>query len=619
MSKQKRKMQTGSAPAYRNIFSYILICAVFMLPFTAYLHIDKLAGKSLELFSSDKGLIADWFLYCKELFLLIIAAVTCVFFVGEKIFPDHPYRNSPLTKKNARLPLICIGVYIILAIFSGIFSDNKDIVLWGLHTEYEGVIAIFGYCILFLAGYNYINEKKSLDFYKKAFFVLITVSSLLAVFEYIYSPLMELPFMKYLIAPSQYREMAGSINLANNFRESVLMFYNSNYMGGFCTIIFPVSVYYALSAEGIAKKIMPVLVTFASFAAGIMSNSTAAFYVMLAEALMLIVYFTAKRLFSLKVVLSGMAVCAVAVIIINFVTGNDFVKNIIKSISNQGAYEQETASFTLNEISISDYTVYFSSKDSEYSITLPSAENEVMTVNGLNDTMFGKEQTDANTLKITDLNSGAVIGAVLRQGVLYLDLGYKSTIDFAVTTDGVKAIVQNTALLDEIPSAKFNGTPLSRFYSTATGRGYIWLNTLPVLKECIFIGKGAGNFPFVFVQNDIAGLCNTHGTYRIITDKPHSWYLQIAVTSGIIALLAVLVLFGRFILSGLKKFIGTNGNDILENKDDLFMLCLFTGLCGFMVIGLANDSIITVNPFFWFNFGAAFYYIVSHGKEVNVK
>jgi len=589
------------------------------VPFTAYLHIDKLSGKSLELFSSDKGLIADWFLYCKELFLLIIAAVVYVFFVGEKIFPDHPYRNSPLNRKNARLPLICIGVYILLAVLSGLFSDNKDVVLWGLHTEYEGIIAIIGYCILFLSGYNYINERKSLDFYKKAFFVLIAASSLLAVFEYIYSPLMELPFMKYLIAPSQYREMAGSINLANNFRESVLMFYNSNYMGGFCTIIFPVSVYYVLSAEGIVKRILPVLVTFASFAAGIMSNSTAAFYVMLAETVVLIVYFTVKKLFSLKVVLSGMAVCAVAVIVINFATGNDFIKNIIKSISNQGAYEQENASFILDEISISDYTVYFSSKESEYSITLPSAENEVLTINGLNDTIFGKEQTDADTIKITDVKSGAVIGTVLRQGVLYLDLGYKSTIDFAVTTDGVKAIVQNAELLNEIPSAQFNGTPLSRFYSAATGRGYIWLNTMPILKDCILIGKGAGNFPFVFVQNDIAGLCNTHGTYRIITDKPHSWYLQIAVTSGIIALLAVLVLFCRFILSGLKKFIGTKGNAILENKDDLFMMCLFTGLCGFMIIGLANDSIITVNPFFWFNFGAAFYYIVSHSKEENVK
>ncbi len=619
MSKQKRKMQTGSAPAYRNIFSYILICAVFLLPFTAYLHIDKLSGKSLELFSSDSGLIADWFLYCKELFLLIIAAVVCVFFVGEKIFPDRPYRNSPLSRKNARLPLICIGVYILLAVLSGLFSDNKDVVLWGLHTEYEGIIAVFGYCILFLAGYNYINERKSLDFYKKAFFVLIAASSLLAVFEYIYSPLMELPFMKYLIAPSEYREMAGSINLANNYRESVLMFYNTNYMGGFCTIIFPVSVYYVLSAEGIAKKILPVLVTFASFATGIMSNSTAAFYVMLAEAIILSVLLCMKKAFSVKWVISGISVCAAAVIVINLATGNDFIQNIIKSITNQGTYKEESTTFTLDGISISDYTVYFSSKDSEYSITLPSAENEVMTVNGLNDTMFGKEQTDADTIKITDLNSGAVIGAMLRQGVLYLDLGYKSTIDFAVTTDGVKAIVQNAALLDEIPTAKFNGTSLSRFYSAATGRGYIWLNTLPILKDCIIVGKGAGNFPFVFVQNDIAGLCNTHGTYRIITDKPHSWYLQIAVTSGIIALAAVVVLFGRFVLTGLKKFIGTKGNAILENKDNLFMMCLFTGLCGFMAIGLANDSIITVNPFFWFNFGAAFYYIVSHGKEVNVK
>lgn len=83
---------------------------------------------------------------------------------------------------------------------------------------------------------------------------------------------------------------------------------------------------------------------------------------------------------------------------------------------------------------------------------------------------------------------------------------------------------------------------LSEYYGAFTGRGYIWLNTLPALKNCFLIGTGTGEFCFHYPQNDIVGALNTHGSANLLTDKPHSMYLGLAVSCGIPALLIFLAL-----------------------------------------------------------------------------
>jgi O-antigen ligase len=147
---------------------------------------------------------------------------------------------------------------------------------------------------------------------------------------------------------------------------------------------------------------------------------------------------------------------------------------------------------------------------------------------------------------------------------------------------------------------------LNRYNSLFTGRGYIWLESLPILRECLILGKGAGNFPFFFVQNDVIGLCNTDGTYRLVIDKPHSLYLQIAITAGIPALLCILVLFGSFVFRGLRCLWKANAEAFRTDRRVMLMLCLYAGVCGYMVSGLINDSSITVSPVFWLLFGTAY-------------
>ena len=77
-------------------------------------------------------------------------------------------------------------------------------------TEFEGLAAIFAYCILFLFGFNYISGK-TLGSFKRILLTLTGVTSVLAVIEYLTAPILTLPFMKYIIAPAKYRSVAENI------------------------------------------------------------------------------------------------------------------------------------------------------------------------------------------------------------------------------------------------------------------------------------------------------------------------------------------------------------------------------------------------------------------------
>ena len=619
MSKKTKKTIGGVAvpelPRYREIFTKIVICALLFAVFTVRLHIEKLTGRSLEVFANTNGLYADWFLYCKEIVYLVIACGVCLYAVGERIFPDKPCRENRLFTRRALLPAVCVGAYLLFACISALFSEHKEVVLFGLCTEFEGLLAIFSYCVIFFFGFNYIIGERLTAFFRRAVIALTAVSAALAVFEYTVSPLMELPFMKFLIAPAKYRAAAESLAIGNDFRESVLTFYNSNYTGEFFVLVFPIAVYAVFAAKKAASRIAAGTLAAAVFAAGIMTNATAAFYVIAAQLVCLLAFFIFKRVIPLKAVLAAAAAFAVLTVGLDFCTGHDFTSNIIKSITNAGTYESAPSVYTLKSAEIRGRELHIAAEGSGYTITPPYESGETLSATSDSGVRYTADSSDRTRLLIRDDAQDANISVVLVEGIMYVDLGYKSSLDFAVTTDGLRLIAQNRSLLGEIPVAPMADSSLVRYYGFATGRGYIWANSLPILKECIVVGKGMGGFPFEFVQNDVVGLCNTNGTYRLVVDKPHCRYLQHALTCGIPALIAIIVLLGAFLLGGAKNALKWSRDDLLADRNRLFFVCLCAGIVGFLAEGIVNDGNITVESIFWLFLGTAHGMLLDFGKE----
>ena len=137
-----------------------------------------------------------------------------------------------------------------------------------------------------------------------------------------------------------------------------------------------------------------------------------------------------------------------------------------------------------------------------------------------------------------------------------------------------------------------------------TGRGYIWRNTLPLLKHTIVFGHGAGTFEMYFKQFDYVGLLNSQGNVDLLIDKPHSLYLQIACNQGVICLLAVVIIVVTIVLRNIFGFIVKNKYDENVRKTNyykdshiefIFSIIL---IVSFMIFELITDSNISVNPVF---------------------
>jgi O-antigen ligase len=76
----------------------------------------------------------------------------------------------------------------------------------------------------------------------------------------------------------------------------------------------------------------------------------------------------------------------------------------------------------------------------------------------------------------------------------------------------------------------------------------------------------------------------------IFVDKPHNYFIQIALNNGIPALILVGFLFLSYFYDSLKKII---------LKKDVFSICIFLSVFSYFITCFFNDSVVSVAPLFW--------------------
>lgn len=127
--------------------------------------------------------------------------------------------------------------------------------------------------------------------------------------------------------------------------------------------------------------------------------------------------------------------------------------------------------------------------------------------------------------------------------------------------------------------------------SIGSGRGYIWYNSIKLLKNTFFIGYGPDTFATVFPRSD-----SSRKILRgVLIDKPHNMYLQIAINTGIISLICVFCLFILYIVSSFKLYIKAS----FDNLYNILGLAIFVAFLSYIITAVFNDSVISVAPVFW--------------------
>jgi len=162
---------------------------------------------------------------------------------------------------------------------------------------------------------------------------------------------------------------------------------------------------------------------------------------------------------------------------------------------------------------------------------------------------------------------------------------YKHEFQFKMNGDEVTFMnpYGNCVSLGKVESIGFEGR-----LSSGSGRGYIWSRTLPKIKEHLILGSGADTFLMVFPQNDYAGKYSSGANFNTVYDKPHNMYLQMLICTGGISCLAFIILMIMFI-----------GEAIKQGKNNSLLLLIASGVFGFLIAGLFNDSTVCIMPIFY--------------------
>ena len=127
-----------------------------------------------------------------------------------------------------------------------------------------------------------------------------------------------------------------------------------------------------------------------------------------------------------------------------------------------------------------------------------------------------------------------------------------------------------------------------------------------MLDDCILLGKGPDSFINAFPNDDYVGKQYVYYGTQSIT-KPHDMFLQIWIQDGLVCLLAFLFLYIFLIVRAFRLCYGKNkvegGKGITFHG---FTIITAVATTAYIIVGLANDSTITVAPIYWCLLGAGY-------------
>lgn len=612
----------------------IIMIGLFIMLYPFILKVVSVDVLPYDLEYYNRNQIADIFDVAKSRVLLAFTSLL-LFSVGASLISDK--------KTKWKLPsyiIALIGSYGGLTLLSWVFSPYKDLGWRGAFDHYEGLLVLLSYLVLCSALVIIFKPKTSSNFIIPAFIASVTVMSLIGILQFVgYNPL-ELDLIKTIITwPADHQGLT--------YKDVVAVYGtigNPNFLGSFLALTLPFLIIETCSGVTNKRKLFLSAATVICLSALFASSSRAAFTAVLLV-LPGIGYCLGNnrkmdsRLFKIILSVQFALIWILKILMRASLNGTDFIifNGILLAaflISIVAAPIQSAVKkIGMKKMLIGSGLIVLLALGSAFAI-LPRASSEAWPLgkvensaeNKMEMTLYGEPVSlEYHQGKLTVLDKdNQVIADISKQGKFTITLpsGREITADLredkndkgikglvlqepyilfilADTESGSKVFVADVKKVQTEPVSAPYFKPLGGFESAGSGRGYIWSRTLPLLPSRIFLGSGPDSFVPSFPQLDLAAKSAAFKNVYTIVDKPHSWYLQMAIHSGVIAALSIIALIG-IVLTKLFHIIHENADDSDSFK---FALMVFTSILAYAITSLFNDSVVGVAPLFWIVLG----------------
>ena len=572
----KKNTITRTNTRYQALYMIPILLLALVYPFLAQYNSvpNPLLGNPTYY---QTATLADIFLYVKSQFLIFIT-ITAIVIVGFDLYINKHSHSAILTNYRKFIPLVLYAVFIVL---STLFSANKTLALNGLPGQFENMWILLSYLCLCLFGYWYINNVEN----KSTLLYLLLGGTLL----------MGLVCLLQFLGADPYIAMFASKNATIAVSGVYGGFYNPNYLGSYVNLILPLLICLLIAFRSNKKMAILLGTATALTILGLIGSKTTGGII----GILLLSGFTILFLLFKKLHLSTTKFL-VALGILSALGIGLLTAHLSKAATTDlYLYEPLHAIYTNDnnlEIHRGSYVFYIRTEHTPTNFYVKCTDengHEIPTVVKDNTFCFEDEKYELFSIRpfvLQELEN--IVAFELKYGVtswLFTN-DYQDGTYYYITPAGgfTKTTPENTSL-----GYVFTDTP--KFMS---GRGYIWSQSIPMLSDTLLLGYGPDNYAEHFPNHNFVAALRG-GFASTFISKPHSMYLQMAIQTGLPSLLAFLIFYLIYFVKSIRLYLTISLND----KHSFIGFGIFLGTIGYLLLGLINDSSITVAPFFWLLIG----------------
>jgi O-antigen ligase len=545
-----------------------------------YLHLVEGGQTATEFWGSFINL--DFYSYYKMIFFLTASFFLLITFLK---YVDL----NGIKKTNYYLPA---AVYSIFAVLSSFKAEYKEIVIKGFPDRYENIFVLLGYLLLVVAAVNIVDNKKSFKLILKALFISAFILAIHGILQFYNYDLLATEFGRKLITPDGLDFFVDRLSFIGR-RIIYSTMYNPNYVGSYASMVGILALGLYSSSQKNKKLFISGILSTLLFAFLIGSRSRAGFMGFIAGTVIILYMqrqFLKKHWIRIFVIFT---VFTLVFIIMNARNLDEIFSDVLFPKTEQEKYLEGEILPPITEVSSEAGKLKLKTAEAEFEIIMASDQIKVLNKQPLNvynskdevkEIIFKGKQYLHHSFQINE-----------KENYLIWNYGAKSAQFYYQDGQILMAGMHNNLYpLKKVESIGFKG-----YERLGSSRAYIWSRTLPLLKDTIFIGHGPDTYAMYFPQDDVIGKLKFFSNPEIIVDKPHNLYLQIAINTGIISLLALLYLWGNYIFS---SFVLYKNSDLSSWKNRLG-IALMGAVTAYLVAGFFNDSVISVAPVFWIILG----------------
>lgn len=542
----------------------------------------------------------DFFLYYKAHLLMMVALVLAITIVCSLAFG---YQGN-LREKRQYMPLIPVGIFAIFSFVSAFLSEHRVDAFFGGYEQFEGLFVVLCYVFCFLFCYVYVTDEKWINI---LLYALVIGSAILSAIGALQAFGIDYMTSKQLlpILTMFMKNVPENFAISASFGEGVsyATLYNPNYVGTYVALVLPVTI--AVFAWN-NKLVIRILTVFSALCQIIMLVGAQSLTGLLGlvGAIGVAVLFLFSDMKRNRVWLSIFCVGILATAAVLFVVKPDLLQRFTSTTISNCNYTIESIETTENSFLISldngkEVRGEFNPDNDIYQFRVSDEKQNPLNIVGdwsegfkIQEEGFEGIQFLASTTQLTE-------GTTTKQyDVLRISSGGNCAWDL-LKKDNKIYYLNGVGKLDKLHKVEAIG--FEHQYDLATNRGYIWSRTLPLLKDTLLFGKGRDNFSYAFPNDDYVGKINCGFGSQTVT-KPHNLYMQIWVQDGMFACLAFVILYILLAIQTFRQcFVKGKRNALCR-----LQIAIFSGVTGYMVAGIANDSTICVAPIYWVLLGLGF-------------